>query len=86
MCITALKIQKFFKYFFTGEDPTQHLASLGRAGAFYVAQVLRFARGSWRWGCAEEWLGLKGPAKLGWRMLAVSRAQKTLSFYTPGYP
>jgi hypothetical protein len=40
MCITArLKFQKFFKYFFTGEDPT-HTAFAkppGRAGAFYVA-------------------------------------------------
>jgi hypothetical protein len=36
-------------------------------------------------GAAEEWLGLRDLPKLGWRMLAVSRAQKTLSFYTQGY-
>jgi hypothetical protein len=83
MCITArLKFQKFFKYFFTG--PPHSIYSLReRAGPFYEARVLGFARGSWRWGCAEEWLGLD---QLLLRMLAVSKTQKNPELYTQGYP
>jgi hypothetical protein len=65
----ALKIQKFFKYFFTGKTLPFYTAfgeASGKGGAFYVKQVLGFARGSWRWGCAEEWLGLKGPVRLAY--------------------
>jgi hypothetical protein len=43
----------------------------------------RFARGSWRWGCAEEWLGLGEPVRLAYARC--KQAQKTLSFYTQGY-
>jgi hypothetical protein len=89
MCITArLKFQKFFKYFFTGKTlPLLHSIwrSLGKGrGLLCEARVLGFARGSWRWGCAEEWLGLKGPQV----RLAYARWQgtKNLSFYTQGYP
>jgi hypothetical protein len=57
-----------------------------KGGLLCEARVLGFARGSWRWGCAEEWLGLKDLPKLGWRMLAVSRAQKNPELLHPGLP
>jgi hypothetical protein len=84
----ALKIQKIFLNIFYREDPTFYTA-FGEAskegGLLCEARVLGFARGSWRWGCAEEWLGLKDLPKLGWRMLAVSRAQKNPELLHPGY-
>jgi hypothetical protein len=67
MCITALKIPKFFlNIFLQGRPyPTQHLAKPpGKGRAFYVKHRFSGLHGSWRWGCAEEWLGLKGPAQV----------------------
>jgi hypothetical protein len=81
----ALKIPKFFKYFFTGEDPPFYTAfyeASGKGGGLYVKHGSRFGAGPGD-GCAEEWLGLRDLPKLGWRMLAVSRAK---GFYTQGYP
>jgi hypothetical protein len=88
MCITArLKFQNFFKYFFTGKTlPLLHSiwrSLRERAGPLCEARVLGFARGSWRWGCAEEWLGLKGPAQV--RLAYAVAGHKKMSFYTQGY-
>jgi hypothetical protein len=80
LCVCcALKFQNFLNIFYRKTLPlyTAFGEASGKGGVHMWntgSQVLEM-------GCAEEWLGLKGPAKLGWRMLAVSR-HKTLSFYT----
>jgi hypothetical protein len=51
-----------------------------------VARVLRFARGSWRWGCAEEWLGLKGPAQVRLAYARCKQGTKKPELLHPGLP
>jgi hypothetical protein len=64
MCITALKIPKL-NIFFLGKTLPFYTAfgEASGAGPLCEARGSRFCR-SWRWGCAEEWLGLKGPAQV----------------------
>jgi hypothetical protein len=83
----ALKIPKIFlNIFLQGKTLPLYTAFYeawkGR-GAFMQARF-SVARGSWRWGCAEEWLGLGEPVRLAYARC--KQAQKTLSFYTQGYP